>query len=152
LRLEVENPFRSNKVMKMASILALGIVAVSAVACERMRSPTSPAAALMLAEGHWASGQMCLDVTSSFAKIGAGCGSGTLPRPVSDATGSFDAQGTFDVTGGPPPPSQQQPTVARFSGVVRGDTLTLTITTAHASYGPFAATRGSPMGCPVACP
>ncbi len=124
-----------------------------AASCGRMRSPTEPGTgtAVLLAEGHWSSTQMCLDVTASSVTIAAGCGSGSLPRPPVNDRGTFMTDGTFTVIFGPPPQSNV-PTAARFTGSVDGDTVTVTITSGTQTHGPWKATRGSTIPCLPPCP
>jgi len=137
-------PFTSRfHLMILAAILA-------ASACGRLHSPTEPLAPTPLAEGHWASTQMCLDITASSATIGAGCGTGSMPRPLVNAQGTFSVDGTFNESIGPPP---QTPTMtpAHFTGSIDGETLTLTITTTYRTFGPYKATLGSRIGCSPGC-
>jgi len=119
--------------------------------CGRMSSPTAPGMTVLLAQGHWSSTQMCLDVTASSVDIAAGCGRGSLPRPLVNDRGTFMADGSFTVSVGPPTQSNL-PTSARFTGSVDGDTVTVTITSGTQTYGTWKATRGSTAGCPVPCP
>jgi hypothetical protein len=124
-----------------------------AASCGRMRSPTEPGAgtAVFLAEGHWSSTQMCLDVTASSIDIAAGCGRGSLPRPLVSDRGAFVADGTFTDSFGPPAQSNV-PKAARFTGFVDGDTVTVTITSGTRTYPTWKATRGSTIPCLPPCP
>lgn len=119
--------------------------------CGRVSSPTAPAATALLADGHWSSSQMCLDVTASTVNIAAGCGRGSLPRPLVNDRGAFAADGTFTVSVGPPAQSNV-PAPAQYTGTVDGDTITVTIRNGTTTYGTWTATRGTAIPCPVPCP
>jgi hypothetical protein len=72
------------------------------------------------------------------------CASAELPRLSLDADGRFDVNGTLigrgtGLSGGQPVPA------ARFSGTVRGDTMTLTVTTVNGVWGRFTLTHGAPF-------
>ena len=125
--------------------------ALFASSCDRVSSPTAPLTAGLLPEGHWSSSQMCLDVASSSVSIAAGCGRGSLPRPLLNDRGTFTADGTFTISVGPPPPSST-PSPAQFTGTVEGDTVTVTVKNGTQTFGTWKATRGSGEPCPVACP
>ena len=89
----------------------------------------------MLSAGAW-TGDGCLAVSSGQCELVVGCGHGVFPQPVLAADGTFQVEGTFRVEAGPI--NTDQPPPATFSGVLRGQTLTLTVTTrgglSHASY------------------
>ena len=131
-------------------LLALSMI-ILAGSCDRMHSPTEPTTSGLLAEGHWSSTQMCLDITASSVNVAAGCGRGSLTRPLINDRGTFTADGTFTVNFGPPAQSNA-PTPARFTGSIDGDTVTVVITSGTQTYGTWKATRGSTVPCPVACP
>ena len=134
-------------------LLVLALAALVPIASCDHRSPTEPLpAATLMTKGHWASEAMCLEVSDSTVSIGAGCGRGTFSRPVIGIAGDFTADGTFDVSVGPPPVTPQPPQAAHFTGTVSGNSVTLTIKTATRTYGTMTATLGSSLGCPAACP
>lgn len=72
------------------------------------------------------------------------CAAAELPRLALDADGAFDVDATLigrgpGLTDGPPVPA------AHFSGQVRGNTMTLTVTTANGVWGRFTLTHGAPL-------
>jgi hypothetical protein len=72
------------------------------------------------------------------------CASATLPRLSLDADGRFDVSGTLigrgiGLTDGPPVPA------AQFSGRVRGNTMTLSVTTVNGVWGHFTLSFGAPL-------
>ena len=88
-------------------------------------TPTQPRQTTMLSSGAW-TGDGCLDVTGGQCELVVGCGHGVFSAPAIRADGTFDVEGTYRVEAGPisinPPPP------ATFSGVLNGQTLTLTVT------------------------
>lgn len=89
-------------------------------------TPAQPAQTAMLSAGTW-TGDGCLSVNAGEGcELVAGCGHGHFPQPVVRADGTFDVDGTYRVEAGPV--SVDPPPPARFSGVLRGQTLTLTVT------------------------
>jgi len=81
-----------------------------------------------------------------------GCGHGEFAPPVVRADGTFDADGTYRIEVGPISINPAPP--AHFSGILRGQSLTLTVTPGDpalrpATYG-FQLTNGSGK-CAVPC-
>jgi hypothetical protein len=113
------------------STVALGLVCLFVCACG-VETPTQPAVATLLA-GTW-TGQGCLSVASDGCDLVVGCGHGRFPIPVVRADGTFDVEGTYRVEAGPVSIDPAPP--ATFSGVVKGQTLTLTVTSHDASGRP----------------
>jgi hypothetical protein len=88
--------------------------------------PAEPRAATMLSAGTW-TGDGCLSVSSrEGCELVVGCGHGVFPQPVVRDDGTFDVDGTYRVEAGPVSINPAPP--AKFSGVLRGQTLTLTVT------------------------
>ena len=132
----------------MRRISLVGLICILLGACGDM--PAAPRATNMLSAGAW-TGDGCLAVSAAQCELVVGCGHGVFPPPVLAADGTFQVDGTFRVEAGPidtnPPPP------ATFSGVVRGQTLTLTVTTrgglSRASFDlQFSSTSGR---CVTAC-
>jgi hypothetical protein len=88
-------------------------------------SPTSLQAG-SLATGRWSGGTgQCLSVTETSCDFVAGCGHGQFPRPIVNADGTFDVDGTYRIEAGPISLNPAPP--AHFSGSVDGSHLILTV-------------------------
>lgn len=107
---------------------------------------TGPADRLIA--GRWGGQHVGLEMGETEGRLEHDCAAGTIDGPlVSDASGRFAASGMHTPgTGGPvrvgvTPPSY----AARYSGSVRGDTMSLVIDVPaiDASLGPFALRRGA---------
>lgn len=99
--------------------------------------------------GLWGGDHMSLDVTSAGADADFDCAHGAISQAITlDRSGRFDAAGTY--TPESPGPQREgqggQPQVARYTGRVRGSTMTVTIAIAGGgeTLGPFTLTRGAP--------
>ena len=113
-------------------------------------TPTQPGGPA-LAPGAW-TGSACLSITRDTCDLIAGCDHGQFPPPVVRADGSFEVDGTYRIEAGPVSATPAPP--ATFSGVVRGQTLTLTVTPRDASLPPasYELQFNSPTaGCVTAC-
>ncbi|MDB5424031.1 MAG: hypothetical protein JWQ29_1447 [Phenylobacterium sp.] len=83
--------------------------------------------------GVWGGDRLVATFSETGARLQADCGQGEIAAPVRpDRSGRFTGSGTFETfTGGPQLVEGPAPaSAARFSGRVRGDTLSLTIRTA----------------------
>lgn len=82
-----------------------------------------------LPPGIWGGEHLRLDVTSAGATLEFDCARGVINEPLRlDTRGRFSAKGTFTPERGGPTRRHGSPSsAARYSGVVKGDTITLTI-------------------------
>lgn len=117
---------------------------VSTTAMASLATPPS------LQAGHWGGNGLCADVTALQVAITTNCAGGTFAMPVIGPDGHFEADGTYAVSVGPVRIVVQPP--AHFSGVVQGDTMTLTIRTPTLTIGPVSTQFGSTASCPGSCP
>src|SRR5262249_5155506 len=113
---------RREKALRRA-LVALGSLCLLVGACGG--TPTEPSA-LPAARYAGSGNGVCLLVAAAGCDLVAGCGHGQFPPPTVRADGTFDVDGTYRVEVGPisinPPPP------AKFSGVLKGQTLTVTVT------------------------
>ena len=106
---------------------------------------TGPDAVIMT--GSWGGDHAVLDVTATSASIEFDCAHGTLPVPLTLNGGSFDVTGDYVQEHGGPIRSDEtvdrQP--ARYTGTVRGNTMTLLVrlTATAQDLGTYTLTRGS---------
>ena len=110
-----------------------------------LASCSSPSS-LHVPEGEWGGRNLELVVGGTSASGTFKCGAmGRIEQPlVLDASGEFDAPGTYDpvlVTGGPRP--------ARYSGSLSGSTLVVTVTLQGAAVGTFELARSRPAAYDV---
>jgi hypothetical protein len=124
----------------MSGTLALLCLALVA-ACS---SPTAAGDRRTLAPGSWGGNHVALEVTSSGGTVEFDCAHGTITEPIAlDDDGRFDAAGTYvREHGGPVREGEEDARPARYGGRVQGQTMTLTITVAGESVGPFELERG----------
>jgi hypothetical protein len=150
-------PFGSRAMIRGRSIswssratLAVGVlIGCLAVACKG--TPTQPQES-SLPTGRWTGNGACLSVTSSGCDLVAGCGHGQFPPPTIGIDGTFTVQGTFRIEIGPV--SVNPPPPALFSGVLSGQTVTITVTPSDPSLRPASYTlqlTGSVGQCAVPC-
>jgi hypothetical protein len=136
-----------------ARTAAIGFICILLGACSA-DMPSQPTG-MMLSTGVW-SGDGCLSVAGDGCDLIVGCGHGRFPVPVVGADGTFAVDGTYRVEVGPV--STDQAPAATFSGVIKGQTLTLTVTLRDSSGRPapnslqfmlqFSSTSGR---CATAC-
>lgn len=106
---------------------------------------SSPAAPDVL--GSWGGMEASLVLTASGGTVSYACGAGTIDSAWAlSQFGQFSGTGLHFFGGGPVPPEGHPPHPARYSGVVKGDdlTLTVTLTDLNQSLGPFHLVRGGP--------
>ncbi|MBK8057479.1 MAG: hypothetical protein IPK33_06285 [Gemmatimonadetes bacterium] len=101
---------------------ALGLTIVAACAGSPSAEATLPT---QLALGTWGSDGAGVIVSDTLAHVHVGCTKGDFPRPMALDSGRFNVAGqyilrAYPIQIGPPLP-------ARFSGVVRGSLLTLSV-------------------------
>ena len=107
---------------------AIGLICILLGACSA-ETPIQPTAT-MLSAGTW-TGDGCLSVAADACELIVGCGHGRFPVPVVHADGTFQVEGTYRIEAGPVSADQAPP--ATFSGVIKGQTLTLTLAPHDAS-------------------
>ena len=116
----------------LTRMVAAGLVPLLVAACAG--TPTGPRDPTVLTTGRWTRHGACLSVAPDGCDLVAGCGHGQFPLPTTGAGGTFQVEGTYRVEAGPisinPPPP------ATFSGVQRGQTVTLTVTPRDSSLQP----------------
>lgn len=105
-----------------------------------------------LPTGRWTGEGVCLSVAVSGCDLVAGCGHGQFPPPVVHADGAFEIGGTYRIEVGPIGINPAPP--ALFSGVLKGQTMTLSVTPSDPSLRPASyalqLTNGS-VRCAVPC-
>lgn len=92
--------------------------------------------------GIWGGTHAALTLTESGGRIELDCAHGTVDETLAvDANGHFDAGGTFSREHGGPirREEREERRPARYSGTIRGETMTLTITVPGLGpgFGPF---------------
>jgi len=100
------------------------------------------------AVGVWGGPDASLSLSRSGGVLSYACGAGTM-----DATwtlsrdGRLSGTGQHFIGGGPVPPGGHPPHPARYSGLIDGDTLVLsvTLTDLGQTLGPFRLRRGGPI-------
>jgi hypothetical protein len=117
---------RSTRVSSPGRIFAAAIACSMTMTCTA--APTEPAS---LAGSRWTGDSgVCLSVAEQSDFV-AGCGHGRFPAPAVDRNGTFTVSGTYRIEVGPISIEPARP--ATFSGVLVGNTLTLTVTPADSS-------------------
>jgi hypothetical protein len=107
----------------LTRIVAVGCVCLVVDACAE--SPTQPRDT-SLPTGRWAGDGVCLSAAGDGCDLVVGCGHGQFPLPVVHADGTFEVSGTYRIEAGPISINPAPP--AMFSGVLRGQALTLSVT------------------------
>ena len=124
--------------MRRLALLGLAMVAGCATPTATERTIT----------GQWGGQHVGLMMSETSGQLDYDCAAGTIDGPLTtDAAGRFTATGTHTPGQGGPdridytPPSHP----ARYSGTVRGDTMTLIVDVAaiDARIGPYALRRGA---------
>ena len=126
-----------------ARTMALAAVAAAIVACG---SPTAAGGAAV-PSGAWGGQHITLAVTGSGATVQFDCAHGSIGEPMTvDANGHCAVAGTFVRQRGGPTRSDgsETPEAARYSGTLKGDTLTVTVelVDSQETVGVFTLTRG----------
>lgn len=101
-----------------------------------------------LAAGVWGGAHARMEVGEGGVSLEFDCAAGNIDRPVAlDGEGRFDVKGTFVAQHAGPVLRDEEANArpARYSGRVRGQTLTLTVTLADPEQdaGTYTLTRGS---------
>lgn len=102
---------------------AASLVCLLVAACAE--TPTQPRDTT-LPPGRWTSDSGCLSVAADGCDLVVGCGHGQFPSPVIHADGTFEVKGTYRIEVGPISINPAPP--ATFSGILSGQTLTLSVT------------------------
>jgi hypothetical protein len=96
--------------------------------------------------GLWGGTHIILNVTNDGATVAMDCARGTINQPMEmDGTGHFDVKGTFIAESpGPTRPGGETGRSVRYSGAVKGKSMTLTIvpTGTDETLGTFTLTQG----------
>lgn|SRR5258708_30702744 len=88
--------------------------------------------------GRWGGDRVELLVASNSATVTFCCATGSIDQAlVPDASGRFDAVGTYAFQGGPIPVGGNPSVPAHYSGAVDGSTMILQVATPSAMLGPF---------------
>jgi hypothetical protein len=114
----------------LTRMVAAGLVCLLVDACGGI--PTQPRTTLPT--GRWTGDGGCLSVAVGGCDLVVGCGHGQFPPPVVHADGTFEVNGTYRIEVGPISVNPAPP--AMFSGVLRGQTLTLGVTPSDPSLRP----------------
>jgi hypothetical protein len=115
----------------LTRIAVVGLVCLLAGACAD--TPTQPRET-NLPTGRWSGDGACLSVAVDSCDLVVGCGHGQFPPPVVRPDGTFEVNGTYRVEVGPISINPAPP--AMFSGVLRGQTLTLSVIPTDPSLRP----------------
>ena len=106
----------------LTRIVVIGLVCLFADACAE--TPTQPRDTI-LPTGRWTGDGACLSVGADGCDLVVGCGHGQFAQPDVHADGTFAVSGTYRIEVGPisinPAPT------ATFSGVLSGQTLSLSV-------------------------
>ena len=118
----------------LTRIFAAGLISLLAATCTG--TPTQPGDTILPA-GRWTGDGACLSVAVDGCDLVVGCGHGQFAQPHVLADGTFVVNGTYRIEVGPISVNPAPP--ATFSGVLSGQTLTLSVTPSdaslpHASY------------------
>jgi hypothetical protein len=106
-----------------ARIAAASLVCLLVAGCAG--PPTQPRD-VTVPDGRWTGDGACLSVAVGGCDLVVGCGHGQFTAPVVHADGTFEVIGTYRIEVGPVSIDPAPPAI--FSGVLRGRTLTLTVT------------------------
>ncbi|HEV3063292.1 MAG TPA: hypothetical protein VGY48_33915 [Vicinamibacterales bacterium] len=96
-------------------------------------TPTQPPDTTLLTGG-WTGDGACLSVAAGGCDLVVGCGHGQFPLPAVRSDGTFEVNGTYRIEVGPVSINPAPP--AMFSGVLAGQTLTLSVTPSDPSLRP----------------
>ena len=100
-----------------------------------------------IATGMWGGEHILLEVSGNGAEAEFDCARGHITQPLAlNGHGDFDLSGTFTPEHGGPVRRDETPTplLARYSGHVDGDSMTLTVTLEKDNVGTFTLGRGQP--------
>lgn len=106
---------------------------------------TTVASSKPVVTGAWGGQHASLNVSDKGAKLEFDCAHGEITKPIKpDSHGRFNVPGTFTMEHGGPVMRDEKPdsSPARYSGQVKGDTMTLTVTRGREKLGTYALKRG----------
>ena len=109
--------------MWLTRMAAASLVCLLMAACTE--TPAQPRDTT-LPTGRWTGGGTCLSVAVDGCDLVVGCGHGQFAQPEVHADGTFAVSGTYRIEVGPISINPAPP--ATFSGILRGETLTLSVT------------------------
>jgi hypothetical protein len=135
-----DRPKQTKLQRKSGLIVALVFVATVGAAYAQGVSRVVPS-------GVWGGEHLRVEVTATGATLEYDCANGAITGPIRlDSQGRFSARGSHTAERGGPVRLDDQPASARarYRGVVKGDTMTLTVTleTGKQPLGVFTLTRG----------
>ena len=134
---------------RLTRMVAAGLVCLLVNACAE--TPTQPRDTTLVT-GRWSGDGGCLSVQVDGCDLVVGCGHGQFPPPVVHADGTFEIDGTYRIEAGPVSINPAPPAV--FSGILRDQALTLSVTPSDPSLRPASyvlqLTNGSGK-CAVPC-
>ncbi len=134
---------------RSSTLAAVGLFCLLGAACTG--TPTQPRDTA-LPTGRWTGDGGCLSVAVDSCDLVVGCGHGQFARPDVHGDGTFEVNGTYRIEAGPISINPAPP--ATFSGVVKGQTLTLSVMPGDPSLRPAShvlqLTNGSGK-CAVPC-
>jgi len=87
-----------------------------------------------LPAGRWTGDGGCLSVAVDGCDLVVGCGHGQFAQPDVHGDGTFEVNGTYRIEAGPISINPSPP--ATFSGVLKGQTLTLSVMPSDPSLRP----------------
>jgi len=116
---------------RLTRIVAAGLFCLLAAACAE--TPTQPRNTTLTA-GRWTGDGGCLSVAADGCDLVVGCGHGQFPPPVVRTDGTFEVNGTYRIEVGPISINPAPP--ATFSGILKGQTLTLSVMPSDPSLRP----------------
>ncbi len=99
----------------------------------------------MVTKGTWGGDHIAMDVSEKGAELEFDCAHGQITQPIKvDKHGRFKISGTFSPEHGGPVRRDETPESApvSYSGHVKGDTMTLTITRGEEKLGDYTLTHG----------
>lgn len=133
-------PDRTNKWRTVLLTVALIIGTTSAASYARGVDRSIP-------PGIWGGEHLRVEITSGGATLEFDCAHGAIDEPLRlDKRARFSAQGTYTPErGGPVRRGDSPSSAARYSGVVKGDTITLTVKleAGNQRIGIYTLTRGT---------
>ncbi len=140
---------KPNSVRHKLSVFSLLLLALwLSGACRGARTATMTQERRQVAQGTWGGQNAQLEVTEGGARVRLTCARGSIDEPLAtDAEGRFSAKGTFVAEAvGPTRDAEPQGRPAVYSGVVRDNRMTFTVTVADSKEesGTFELTRGEP--------
>ena len=112
-------------------LVAIGLVCLVSGTCAG--TPSQPRDTT-LSTGRWIGDNACLSVAVDGSDLVVGCGHGQFPPPAVHVDGTFEVNGTYRIEVGPISIDPAPP--ATFSGVLKGETLTLSVAPTDRSIAP----------------